>query len=244
MEKTTQELDNILTKEYLLEEHVKNKKTAYEIAKVVGCDRNTVQKRLIKYNLLIEKVEKLKDNICRKDKKRKCLLECCNNYFITSTYLNKRYCSVKCRNTILLGNNNFKGHTHTEKTKQKMSTKKIGKIGKNCNAWKGGITPLHMWIRGLSEYWFWQKSVLERDNYTCQGCNSNQNLETHHIYEFHHIFQEFLQLYNQFSPIEEKEILIRLASKYNPFWDVNNGKTLCYDCHNIIHTRIKINSSN
>jgi hypothetical protein len=26
----------------------------------------------------------------------------------------------------------------------------------------------------------------------------------------------------------------RLAMAYKPFWDVDNGKTLCEDCHKII----------
>lgn len=53
------------------------------------------------------------------------------------------------------------------------------------------------------------------------------------IKSFYKILQEFLQTYNQFSPIEDKETLVRLAINYTPFWDINNGITLCTDCHKL-----------
>ena len=49
------------------------------------------------------------------------------------------------------------------------------------------------------------------------------------------IVEEFLNFYNNFSPLEEKEILVRLAMKWPDFWEVSNGKALCEDCHNIEH---------
>jgi len=33
------------------------------------------------------------------------------------------------------------------------------------------------------------------------------------------------------SLIEDRETLFRLAEKYEPFSDINNGKTLCKECH-------------
>lgn len=44
---------------------------------------------------------------------------------------------------------------------------------------------------------------------------------------------KFLQEYNQFSPMEDIETLARLATNYKSFWEINNGKTLCKDCHNL-----------
>ena len=37
--------------------------------------------------------------------------------------------------------------------------------------------------------------------------------------------------FSQFSPIEDKETLVRLAIVYKPFWNLDNGESLCYDCH-------------
>ena len=31
--------------------------------------------------------------------------------------------------------------------------------------------------------------------------------------------------------MEYKDILSRLSITYSPFWDINNGQTLCKDCH-------------
>lgn len=52
------------------------------------------------------------------------------------------------------------------------------------------------------------------------------------------IFQEFLKKYNQFSPIEDKKTLIRLAITYKPFWDINNGRVLCRDCHKETYSNV------
>jgi hypothetical protein len=59
-----------------------------------------------------------------------------------------------------------------------------------------------------------------------------KNLEAHHNKKpFFIILEEFLKEYSQFSPIEDKETLARLAITYKPFWDVDNGETLCKKCH-------------
>ena len=98
--------------------------------------------------------------------------------------------------------------------------------------WKGGISPLENIIRDLVENKNWQKQIFLRDNYICKECGKyGGKLTAHHIKSFSQIFKEFLQQYSQFSPIEDKETLIRLAITYEPFWDVSNGKTLCKECH-------------
>jgi len=117
--------------------------------------------------------------------------------------------------------------------KEKMRKAMVGKwAGEKNPKYIDGRTPLVMLIRGLEEYTNWRKEVFKRDNYICQKCKSKGNLEAHHcIKSFSVIFSEFLKEYDQFSPIEDKETLIRLATKYKSFWDLSNGKTLCKDCH-------------
>lgn len=51
------------------------------------------------------------------------------------------------------------------------------------------------------------------------------------------LLQDFLKAYSQFSPIEDKETLIRLAITYKPFWNTNNGMSLCKECHMEIHSK-------
>ncbi len=110
----------------------------------------------------------------------------------------------------------------------------LSKRGENHPQWKnGGIQPLYETVRRLVEYKEWRKRIFQRDNYTCQECfNRGGKLHSHHNKKsFAIIFQEFLYQYNQFSPIEDKETLVRLAITYEPFWDINNGQTLCEECH-------------
>lgn len=101
-----------------------------------------------------------------------------------------------------------------------------------CRNWPI-ISPLSEAIRKIREYIDWRFAILKRDNFTCQNCGSKKPLEVHHIKPFSVIFREFIQKYSQFSPIEEKEILIRLAASYDEFWDIDNGQTLCVSCHEL-----------
>lgn len=58
--------------------------------------------------------------------------------------------------------------------------------GKNNPSWKGGITDKVIQDyrdtrrEAKSNYWQNRKEVLERDNYNCQKCGSNNMLVTHH----------------------------------------------------------------
>ena len=113
------------------------------------------------------------------------------------------------------------------------SFKKGENTGKKNNNWKGGIAELKELIKGLDKYNDWRLSIFIRDNFTCQECGvcKKGNLETHHIRKISSILTEFLQVYNQFSFIENRETLLRLATIYEPLWNVTNGKTLCKECH-------------
>lgn len=137
------------------------------------------------------------------------------------------------------------GNKHSKVTRNKISEACIGRIAWNKDAtyiqiadsnhwnWKGGITPSHTSIRNSFNNKTWIKKVFERDNYTCQDCGERGcRLEAHHIKNFSLILKEFLNKYNQFSPLEDTETLVRLSETYEPFWDINNGKTLCEKCHN------------
>lgn len=104
--------------------------------------------------------------------------------------------------------------------------------GKNNSNWKGGISSLSLLLRTSHKYNNWRKIIFERDNYKCQECSQvGKKLEIHHIKLFSIILSEFLAIYSQFSPIEDKETLIRLSEFYGPFWEINNGITLCKKCH-------------
>ena len=105
--------------------------------------------------------------------------------------------------------------------KEKASVIKIGKIGKNSNNYRGGITPLYNLLRNSLKSKQWTKDVFTRDNFTCQKCgdNSGGNLEAHHEKPFSVILHE-----NNITTYEEAMNCIEL-------WDINNGITLCKECH-------------
>lgn len=106
-------------------------------------------------------------------------------------------------------------------------------IREKSASWQGGRNSLHEEIRKSEEAISWKKSVIQRDKYVCQNCGQKGgDLEVHHIKSFSILLKEFLSEYNQFSPIEDMETLIRLSVSYKPFWDITNGRTLCKECHN------------
>lgn len=128
------------------------------------------------------------------------------------------------------------GRKHTEESKSKIGAKHKNKFvssetrnklgGKNCHWWKGGVTPVHLQIRGCAEMKKWIKDVFERDGYTCISCGhaGGGNIEADHIIPFSKILEKL-----RFE--QGNEGLYEKALKYELLWDVSNGRTLCHDCH-------------
>lgn len=99
-------------------------------------------------------------------------------------------------------------------TRNKISQSNQGKTkGDKHYKWKGGKP----WERFKdTAYLQWRNSVLTRDNYTCQDCQKickkyEKGLAAHHIKSY----KDFPEL--------------RL--------DIDNGKTLCRECHMKLHLR-------
>ena len=104
--------------------------------------------------------------------------------------------------------------------------------GSQSHFWKGGILKLTTSIRISQRSKIWKRAILERDKFSCVECGATHTkYHVDHIKRFTDIFKEFLQKYNQFSPIEDKETLLRLSQTHEPFWDLSNGRTLCIPCH-------------
>lgn len=132
------------------------------------------------------------------------------------------------------GNQYAKGVKHTEEWKvearkrkpnlgiklSEETKKKIGETRRNNPKirkefhynWKGGITPINAHIRASNEYKLWRKAVFERDNYQCiwGGKEHGKKLHADHIKPFAY-FPE-----------------LRFA--------IDNGRTLCVDCHKTTDT--------
>lgn len=89
------------------------------------------------------------------------------------------------------------------------------RAGEKSHLWKGGITPINHKIRTSLEYKLWRESVFTRDNFTCIWCGdkTSGNLNADHIKPFAY-FPE-----------------LRFA--------IDNGRTLCIDCHKTTETYLK-----
>jgi len=100
------------------------------------------------------------------------------------------------------------GHTHSKETLKKMSNSLRGRIPWNFR----GITSLSERVRKSWQYEQWRKQVYKHDKYTCRLCGAKDRyLNVHHLKSF----SEYPEL--------------RMS--------VDNGLTVCIDCHCSIHGR-------
>lgn len=113
-----------------------------------------------------------------------------------------------------------KGRKHSKETKDKIGKAHKGvrrpqqslrQKGANSHLWKGGITPVNLLIRSSAEYKLWREAVFKRDDYMCIWCGLRSRrgikvyLHADHIKPFAHF------------------PALRFA--------IDNGRTLCKDCH-------------
>lgn len=99
----------------------------------------------------------------------------------------------------------FKGKKRPLWVSEKL--RKSARKGSDSHLWKGGITPINLKIRMSFEYRLWREAVFKRDNYQCiwGGKEHGNKLNADHIKPFA-LFPE-----------------LRFA--------IDNGRTLCVDCH-------------
>ena len=109
----------------------------------------------------------------------------------------------------------FKFNEVSKETKEKMRSGKIGKRGELTNNWKDGITPKVTLLRASAKYQIWRNLVFLRDNFTCQKCGETKKfLNAHHKI---HVSKDISKIFN-----------------------VNNGITLCVDCHQLEHPELNL----
>lgn len=119
------------------------------------------------------------------------------------------------------------GKKHSKETIEKLKKCKkgfkpitAGLCGELNPNWKGGRTHWRMKLLKSEEYINWKKSVLKKDNLSCTECNVKYiRLDVHHIIPLSILLDKYnINSYEQ--AVECKEL-----------WNMNNGQTLCWDCH-------------
>jgi len=156
-------------------------------------------------------------------------------HFSPSTEFKKRRKLTKeFKNKIslsLMGKNNpLFGKHHSQEAKIKMSLAKKGKPSHKKGKFLKN-TPIQILIRSSNKSIQWRQKIFIRDNFTCQKCSKCGGiLEAHHIKGFKKLLQEAKVLLPLFS-------LYDAAMLYSPLWDINNGQTLCKNCHKDYHKK-------
>lgn len=110
-----------------------------------------------------------------------------------------------------------KGKHKTEEHKRKISEALRGK-GSN---WRGGVSSLKRKIISSYKYRQWRSDVFTRDSHFCLECGRREELEAHHIVPFSIILRKY------------KIKTIQEAFGCEELWNINNGKSLCRDCHKL-----------
>lgn len=87
--------------------------------------------------------------------------------------------------------------------------------GAKASNWRGGVSDPNRLLRCSSRFREWRCAVFIRDSWTCQLCGyKGKNLHPHHILPF--------------------------ATYHDLRFEVENGITLCSDCHQSVHKCIKL----
>ena len=150
------------------------------------------------------------NEILNKRRQKYCSNECMYHYYnIKFTYTKCEECKKKFTISITRKADKIRGRFCSPQCRTSHHSKNI--LGSNHPKWKGGVAPEHDKIRNSSEYRDWRRKVFERDRFTCRVCLSKGYVQANHIYPFR-------------SHIELRH-------------DINNGITLCVECHKFIFKR-------
>ena len=126
-----------------------------------------------------------------------------------------KYHSIETRKKL---SESHKGKFPSKETRRKMSE---SRKGEKCWKWKGGLSPLAEQIRKCFEYRQWRSDIFTRDDYACVLCGKRGGgiVADHYPKDFKDIFCD-----NKIQTLEE-------ALSCAEFWNINNGRTLCLECH-------------
>jgi 5-methylcytosine-specific restriction endonuclease McrA len=93
--------------------------------------------------------------------------------------------------------------------------------GEKSRFWRGGTAKFSKLIKTSFQYRQWREAIFKRDDWTCRDCGKRGGivLHPHHIKDFSSILQRNnIKIFADALACEE-------------LWDINNGMTLCRNCH-------------
>jgi 5-methylcytosine-specific restriction endonuclease McrA len=142
---------------------------------------------------------------------------CNKKYYTVASRLKKsKWCSLDCwKNRRILNECEYCHKPITSYHGKKYCSRKCSHsamIGPKSAKWIDGKSLERDRARLGTELKHWRKKVYSRDNYTCQHCQSKGYLHAHHIIEW--------------------------AKDETQRFNVDNGITLCVDCHSKVHGRV------
>lgn len=166
-------------------------------------------------------------------------LQCRREFAYNKSTRDRKYCCRSCAgraaSPFVKGHNirvpmEKRGHTDETKAKIKETCLKNRLFGKDNKNYSGATMELSRRISTLNEYKAWRKAVFDRDKYLCIDCAHKGYIEAHHLFTLNNLIKKYeIESYLDVIPIKE-------------FWDINNGVTLCRNCHLKRHNRKNKNS--
>lgn len=149
-----------------------------------------------------------------KNGKYKICTICGKEYYVVANRAeNSKYCSRACwSERRVLNKCEYCGNDITSYHGKKYCSRACSHsamVKEKHPQWKGGVSLTNERARNSTKLRKWREKVYRRDNYICQHCGDTGHLHAHHIEEW--------------------------AENKDKRFDVDNGLTLCIDCHGKVH---------
>ncbi|MBU1145894.1 MAG: hypothetical protein KJ971_08620 [Firmicutes bacterium] len=128
----------------------------------------------------------------------------------------------------------------TDETRKAHGHKMSERKGPLSPSWKGGVCTVSEMIRGRL-YTAWTKYVFQRDNYTCRLCGKHsETMVAHHVKTFAQIRDTVIKGNPELDQnlYEDREQIAELVIEAHT---LNDGVTLCRDCHKNHHLANGVN---
>jgi len=192
-----------LNKDWLFAEYVIKGKSTITIARENGCTDTNILRVMRRFNIPRRNRNwtQVEDMVIQEFAKDHTLIE-------IAEMIDKTYEAVRIRASKLGVKSAYKPGIRDVTTRRKISA---SLQGIPSEAWNGFKETENSLIRKSVAYQEWRKTVFDRDDYTCQACQARSGLGRKVYLHADHIKQ--FALYPD----------LRL--------DINNGRTLCVDCH-------------